>query len=51
MIDKLKVQFCMTLFSIAAPVEKDFQKFFDKYYDGEQDQNACYILDKQSNIE
>ncbi|KAK8841377.1 hypothetical protein M9Y10_026992 [Tritrichomonas musculus] len=47
--DDLKVQACMTLFSIATPEETVFQKVLDKYYNGEQNKKTLDILKTLNN--
>lgn len=45
--DNLKLKFCMTLFALANPETKVFQKILDKYFYGEYDEQTLLLL--QSN--
>ena len=42
--DNLKLKSCMTLFALAAPETKVFQKILDKYFSGEYDEQTLLLL-------
>lgn len=44
--DDMKLQSCMTLFSIAAPTEKIFAEVLERYYKSKLDQRTLAILIK-----
>ena len=43
-VDAMKLKSCMTLFALAAPETKDFQKILDKYFSGEYDEQTLLLL-------
>ena len=49
--DDKKLKFCMTLFAIATPENKVFQKVLDKFFGGQKDKKTLRLLEKNMQID